>query len=248
MDRGQRYRNYQKTLTAAIGVSIGVHLVALAWLKLEVPSFDDPEPGRSLQIVELPDDWDEQAIDVVQLETAFADAPTGETTGAAATSARVELPEPGAAGADETVAAFESLADLPSAAPEAPAMTLALAEASPAPVMEVALARSNRGVIQRTSSGGASGPSGFDFIATSDAARDAERERGGGGMGGIGGPGISIQGGGGHCPTWGGIPLIGPSSGLGGIPMGGKGRGIIGARPPTAEAINRFAPGIGRGY
>ena len=57
-------------------------------------------------------------------------------------------------------------------------MAMTLAEA--VPVAEVTLARANRGVIQRSASGGAGGSSGFDFIATSDAARDAERSRGGG--------------------------------------------------------------------
>lgn len=247
MDRAQG-RTYRRTLAAAVGVSVAVHLAALAWLKLTVPTFDDPEPGRSLQIVEIADDWDEQAIDVVQLETALDLSPTAEADGRSSDPDPVEMTEPDAAGSDVAVAALAPVADLFGAAPVGPTMTLALAEAAPAPVMEVALARSNRGIVRRTSAGGASGPSGFEFIATSDAARDAERERGGGGSGRIGGPGVSIIGGG-NCPTWGGIPLILPrTGGLGGVPMEGKGRGIIGARPPTAEAINRFGPRIGGGF
>jgi hypothetical protein len=126
-------------------------------------------------------------------------------------------------------------------------MSLSLAEATP--IAQVTLARANRGVILRASGGGAAGESGFDFTATSDAARDAERSRGGGGWGGNGGIGIGIIGGGdGHCPTWGGVPFIGPSRGLGGFGSGYDGTGIIGARPPTSEAINRFGPRIGGGY
>lgn len=247
MDRGQRYRSYQKTLTAAIGVSVGLHLVALAWLKLDVPKFDEPEPGRSLQVVELPKEWEETAIEVVQLETSLAFEPTGAADGASATSAQVELPDPGAAGAETTVAAVVPMDALPSAAPNAPSMTLALAEATPTPNVAAALPRSNRGVIRRVSTGGAAAESGFDFIATSDAARDAERERGGGGWGGTGGPGISIMGGGGHCPTWGGVPFVPPMGTIGGIPNAPKGMGMIGRRPPNSEAINRFGPRLGSG-
>ena len=45
MDRGQRYKTYQKTLATAVGISVALHVIALVWLKLEVPAFDDPEPG-----------------------------------------------------------------------------------------------------------------------------------------------------------------------------------------------------------
>ena len=240
MDRGKSHRTYRRTLTIAIGLSVAVHLVALAWLKLTVPVFEETEPGRALQIVELADDWDEQAIDVIPLETALDLSPTAEAAGGSTGSAGPEGLAPGAAGAEPAVAAPAPVTDLPDAIPSRPAMTLALAEVEAEPVMEVALARSSRGVIQKTASAGASGPSGFDFVATSDAARDAERESGGGDRGGIGAGG---------CPTWGGIPLfVPPTGGLGGVPMQGKGRGILGARPPTSEAINRFGPRLGGGF
>ncbi|MDH3733951.1 MAG: hypothetical protein OEU54_10475 [Gemmatimonadota bacterium] len=249
MDRGQRQRTYRRTLIAAIGISVGVHLVALAWLKLDVPVFEDREPGRALQIVDIPDEWEENALDVVVLESGGAfEATIAEPADASPTSARVDAPVDGAGGADAAPAAIVPLNALPGAAPGEPSMTLAFADATPTPAVEMALPRSNRGVIRRASTGGAAGESGFDFIATSDAARDAERERGGGGWGGIGGPGVSIIGGGdGHCPTWGGVPFVPPMGSIGGIPNAPKGRGVIGMRPPTSEAINRFGPRIGSG-
>lgn len=247
MDRAQRYQAQRKVLAVAIGISVGAHVAALTWVKLSVPTFDEGDESRSLQVLQLPDAWDNVALEVVPLETAISSAPSGALEGASATSAQVDLPEPGAAGADAAVAAIIPLSDLSGAAPNAPSMTMELAEA--APIAEVTLARANRGVIRRSSSGGAGGSSGFDFIATSDAARDAERSRGGGGRGGPGGIGVGVIGGGGHCPTWGGVPFADPfGGGLGRVPSMGPGMGIIGARPPTSEAINRFGPRVGGGF
>jgi hypothetical protein len=246
MDRGQRYQAQRRILAVAIGISAGVHIAALAWVKLSVPTFEDGQEQRALQVLELPDQWDRSAIEVVPLETVVSSALSGALDGASATSAQVDLPEPGAAGAEAAVAAIVPLSELSGAAPNEPVIAMALAEA--APVVEVTFARANRGVIKRSASGGAGGSSGFDFIATSDAARDAERARGGGGSGGPGGIGVGVIGGGGHCPTWGGVPFVDPTGGRrGGVPTMGPGMGIIGARPPTAEAINRFGPRIGGG-
>ncbi|MFV1987398.1 MAG: hypothetical protein ACC682_08950 [Gemmatimonadota bacterium] len=247
MDRRQRARSYRTTLGVAIGISVGVHILALAWVKLSVPTFDEPQQSRALQVLDIPNVWENSALEVVPLEAAIAFAPNGALEGASASSARVDLPEAGAAGADAAVAAIVPMSRLSGAAPNAPAISLSLAEATP--IAQVTLARANRGVILRASGGGAAGESGFDFIATSDAARDAERSRGGGGRGGPGGIGIG-GGGGGYCPTWGGVPLIGPTRGFGGIGIGANnpGLGIIGARPPNSGAINRFGPRISGGY
>ena len=208
MDAGRRDQ-YRKQLTIAIGLSVGVHAIALTALKLGVPDYESEQSGRALQIVEVPSQWEDAAMKVVALESAPSSQADGAAATAEATSAAVESSDPGSAGTGMKVAAIVPLADLPGASPDAPAVSMTRAEA--APIAEVALVSSRRGVIKRTSGGGAAGSSGFDFVATSDAAREAERERGGGGRGGLGGIGVTVIGGGGegHCPTWGGVPLIG---------------------------------------
>ncbi|MDX1394272.1 MAG: hypothetical protein R3195_07775 [Gemmatimonadota bacterium] len=242
MDRAERTRSYRRTLAIAIGVSLGAHLLALAWVRLTVPTFADREEARALRVLDLPDDWEDTAIEVVPLETALAAESGAELEGVTATTATAEAPEPAAGGAELALAAVEPV-DLSAATP-APTLTLEPVEAMP--VAEVAIARSNRGVVLRTG-GGTSASTGIDFIATSGAARDAEREREGDGWGGLGGIGVGVVGGGGDCPTSGGVPFINPFGGSGGVPTTGPGMGIIGARPPTTGAINRFGPRIGGG-
>jgi len=208
MDAGRRTQ-YRKQLTIAIGLSVGVHAVALTALKLHVPDYESETPGRALTVVDIPSEWENAAMEVVALESAPSSQADGAAAAAEATSAAADLADPGSAGAGSKVAALMPLVDLPGASPNAPAVAMTRVEA--APVATVALASTRRGVIKRVSGGGAAGSSGFDFVATSDAAREAERERGGGGRGGLGGIGVTILGGGGeaHCPTWGGVPLIG---------------------------------------
>ena len=181
MDRKEHHKSQQKVLAIAIAVSVGLHAIALAWLTLDVPLIEEREASRPMRVIELPDDWEDAAIEVVPLETALSLAPSGAANSASATSADVEAPAQGAGGADVSSAAFVDLSAEPSMAPNSPSMTLALAEAQPTLAVSTVLPRSNRGVIRRASTGGAAGSSGYGFTATSDAARDAERERGGGG-------------------------------------------------------------------
>ncbi len=98
MDREQRQRSYRKTLGVAIGVSVGLHVAALAWVKLNVPTFGEPQESRALQVLQLPNAWENSALEVVPLESAIVSAPNGALEGASATSAQVDLPEPGAGG------------------------------------------------------------------------------------------------------------------------------------------------------
>ncbi len=247
MDRKAQRDRYRKQMSLAIGVSIGVHAAILGFLKIDVPDVDSLEPRRALQVVEIPDDWQDRGMEVIPLESALAasDAPDGAAAQAEATSARVALPDPGAAGTGATVAAIVPEAALPGLAPSEPALSMTLAVATPAEAPEIVTVRAQRGVILRAGGGGAAGDRGVDFVAASEAAREAERERGGGGLGGAGGIGTTIFGGGGdaHCPT----PGLVPGLGGGGLPIGtGKGMGIIGRRAPTAGAIHRFGPGRSR--
>lgn len=243
----------QRRVAIAIGISIGLHALAFATIKLDVPIIDTANPSRVLQVVEIPDNWAKSAMEVVVLESA-ASTESGAANEASSTSAAVDLSRPGAAGREATVAAIIPLSGLPGAAVGPPAVSMTFAEAIPLARITLA-STARRGVIERTSRAGAAGSTGYDFIAASDAAREAERKRGGGGRGGLGGPGVTLFGGGGdgHCPTWGGIPLIPQIGGRIGAPLSGRGQGIsgfLGARPPGAELINRFGPrvGIGSGF
>lgn len=247
MDRAAYETRYRRWLGIALGVSLGVHAAALAWVELAVPTFESPERARALQVVDLPDDWRDRAIqtvDVVALESAEASAAEGVASEAAATSAPVDATQSGAAGAETRVAAIVPLSSPPGAAPReaSPHLELAAAPALATPVVETR--RANRGIVQREGGGGASAASGYDFVAANDAARDAERERGGAGWGGTGGIGVTILGGGGDCAPGatgaGGIPV---TRGLGGLASGSPARGILGRRAPGGGAINRVLPG-----
>ena len=137
MDREQRHQAQKKVLTVAIGISVGVHVAALAWVKLSVPTFDDRPATRALRVLELPDAWENAAIEVIPLETMVSSAPSGALEGASATSAQVDLAEPGAAGADAAVTAIVPLSELSGAAPYTAVIQLKAAMIPPNLVAEV---------------------------------------------------------------------------------------------------------------
>lgn len=228
MNREKHRQADRKRVFIALGVSAAVHAAALATLKLDVPTFAEAERSRALEVVELSDRWEDRATQVIALETATAVevAETSEGAGTqttSATSARVEVAEPGAAGVETTVAALIDLVGDPGAAQGEPSLDLSIVEAESAAPVVVAVAprRANRGIVRRESGGGAAGSTGFDFVASSDAARDRERERGGNGFGGFGGIGVSVIGGGVDCDA--------PNGGLTGL-----------GRPTFGGAINRI--------
>lgn len=239
MTRHERIGLYRRRLVIAIGISAGLHAAALALVELAIPTIEPDTGSRPLRVVELPDDWEDSAIEVVALETARY-TETAESAGAgdapAAPETGTETPAPSAL----------PRAVAPSASPNPHALNTA--PASAAPIIEIALPRSNRGVIRR--SGGDAPEPALRFVAASEAALRAERDRdtdarGRDGREGIGFE-IMIPGMGGGACSGGSIPILPqPSAGLGGVPMAGKGRGIIGARPPGGEAINRVGPPIG---
>lgn len=233
MERAMRRRGDRRRMGIALVASAAAHALVFGFVKLHVPGPEEAEGHRPLQVIELRDAWRERAVEVVALESAVE--PSGEA-GAETASAAPEADLPGAlraVGAEAPVG--------PGAAEGAPALSLALLPGTEATTPAIQLPRSNRGVIKRIGGGGARGNGGYDIVAASEAAREAERERGGNGWGGTGGIGVTI-GGGGDCDTPGVIPGLGLPSGLGGLP-GGNGRGIIGRRPGGGGAINRVLPG-----
>jgi len=237
-----------------MGISVGVHVLAFTTLTIEIPTFGGSGSNRALEVVELRDLWADRALQVVTLETApKSRAPSGAATQSAATSARVEASQSGAGGDATPVTVIIPKASVPGGAPNEPSMHVTLASATVTSTPRIATRPSNRGIIRRSESrdvvrtatrGSAGAQGGFEFVAASDAAREAERERGGNGWGGLGGIGTTILGGGGECPPDHG-PGIGPLGGFGGVPTTGKGLGIIGRRPPGGAAINRLGPSRG---
>ncbi len=252
MDRGRDHDRYGRALGIALLLSIAFHVALLSLLDVDIVVPDSDDSRRAPELIDLSDAWVDQPLEVITL---VSDRPSGVADQSEATSARAEAVEPGAAGADAAVAAILPNPGLPGAAAGNPGLSLDLAEAVPS--AEIAVARSNRGVVLRSGGGGALGDEGMDFVAASDAAREAERRRGGGGRGGLGGIGEAILGGGGegYCPPWhdhglGGGDMFGPhgpapplgGGGAFGLPRTGPGRGIVGRRPPGGEAINRRLP------
>lgn len=245
MNRTDARDVYRKRMALAIGASIGVHALVLANVTLDLPTFAGDAEPRALRMVELPDDWQATALEVVSLESSVPADIALETAGASARAAAAETPAPAAAATTPRPApiALEGTAARP--ATNSPALELTPAVETDAATPEIG-ARPARGIVLRAGAG-ETGYTGLDFHAASDAARDAEEDERGGARPGRG-IGISIHGPG-ACPTGGAMPLIGGNGGLGGVPMTGKGMGIIGARPPGGEAINRAAPPLtgGRG-
>jgi len=240
MDRRDARETWQKRMALAIGASIAAHAVALSIVRLELPVLVPGDAPRPLRLVELPDEWRASALEVIPLESALESAAASGAP--SAPRARPHTPAPSGS---EAVPARLATRPTASAATTAAALDLTPAAESAAPAAEIAAARPARGIVLRADAAEA-GHGGLDFYAASDAAREAEDERGGASRGGRG-VGISIAGPGGHCPTGGGIPAIGIGGGLGGVPTIGKGMGILGARPPNRGAINRFGPQIGPG-
>ncbi len=238
MNRTVYRERYRKRLSVALLVSIAAHVAVLAFLKVNVPPI--PERERATQLIELADVWQDRPLEVVRLSTLPADAATDP----GGSSAKAEASEPGGAGAQVTAAAPKARLILAATAPSATELSLALAEE--VSVASVTFENSRRGVVLRAGGGGAAGDVGLDFDAASDAARDAERRRGGGGLGGSGGIGVTIFGGaGGDCDTPGGFGLPGiggRAGGLGSLPGSGIGRGLIGRTGGFGSAINRVAP------
>ena len=227
MNRERHRQADRKRVLVALAVSVAVHAAALATLKLDVPSLGESEAARALRVIDI-SDWEDQATEVIALESAVQMPDGAGAVTTSATSARAEATEPGTAGVETTVAALIDIVGDPGAAPGEPALDLEIVEAPSSTPIVVATAprRANRGIVRREGGGGASGETGFDFVASSDAARERERERGGNGFGGTGGIGVTILGGGVDCNT--------PSSGL----LGGFGLG----RPSVGTAINRIGP------
>jgi len=228
MNRERHRLADRKRVLIALGVSVAVHAAALTTLKFDVPTFAQTDGSRPLQLVDLSDSWEDRATQVIALESAqrLPDGAAAET--AASTSAEFPISEPGAAGVSTTVAALTDMVGDPGLAPGKPGLELALIEATTTSPVIVAVAkrRANRGIVRRDGGGGATGEQGFDFVASSEAARERERERGGNGWGGLGGIGVTVLGGGGvDCPT--------PYGAIGAYPGGGSGFG----------AINRIGPG-----
>ncbi len=252
MDRRRDHGRYSRALGIALLLSIAFHVALLSLLDLDIAVPDSDDSRRAPELVDLADTWVDSPLEVITL---VSDRASGAADQSEAASARAEATEPGAAGADAAVAAILPDPGLPGAAAGDPGLSLDLAEAIPS--AEITLTRANRGVVLRSGGGGALGDDGMDFVAASDAAREAERRRGGGGRGGLGGIGEAILGGGGEgfCPPWHDHGLIGPDMfgphgpappfGGGqvfGLPRSGSGRGIVGKRPPGGEAINRRLP------
>lgn len=239
MDRSEARRADRRRLAVALGASVAIHALVLWRGTLELPSAETAPRGRGLEVVELPDAWRDAALEIVTLETVRsarsggAAAPAGErATSVPAREKTASLP---------ARTAVPALVTAPVAVAERPVLDLAPAADPAMPVPDPAYARSGRGIVSRTDAPGAEF-GGIELTAASAAARDAEREerREDGRGRGIG---ISIRGPGmgGSCPG-GLVPAIGIGGGLSGVPTIGKGKGIIGARPPNAGAINRSAP------
>ena len=239
----ERYRN---RLGVALLVSIAAHVAFLVLLKVDVPPVPERDRERATQLIELADVWQDRPLEVVRLSTPPADASSAAdaATDSRGSSAKAEASEPGDAGAQVTVAASKARPIL--AGPAASATELSLALAEEVTVASVTFKNARRGVVLRAGGGGAAEDVGLDFDAASDAARDAERRRGGDGRGGAGGIGVTIFGGAGvDCDTPGsfGLPGIsGRAGGLASLPGSGTGRGLIGRTGGFGSAINRMAP------
>ncbi|MCG8470171.1 MAG: hypothetical protein MJB57_18500 [Gemmatimonadetes bacterium] len=263
MDRERRRSAHRKRLLIALGVSAGVHAAVFSAVTLDVPAWQAPESDRALRLVEweLDDEWTTRAIRIVEETSAYG-------TTSARESSRGKADAPGAVGIGAITTAIVPDDALPSLAPDAPALALTMATADAPQTIPLMAARpTNRGLVVR--GGGATGERGFDFEAASDAARAAERAKGGNGVGWLGGAGHEGHGHGpfGECPPgptdlvrpWDGNPGLDEPTGqipfIGGIgnPIGfggrspgigsEKGRGIIGRRPAGGSAINRVIPG-----
>ena len=243
MDRTDAREMYRKRMALAIGASIGVHALVLTSVTLDLPGFGDAEVPRPLRMVELPDDWQATALEVVELESAVPAEVALETAGASASAAAAETPAPAAAATTPRRPAIALEGTIARPATTSPSLELTPAVETAAPTPEIG-ARPARGILVRADAG-EPGYTGLHFHPASGAARDAEEDERGGARPGRG-IGISIHGPG-ACPTDGGVPLIGGNGGLGGVPMTGKGMGIIGARPPGGEAINRAGPPLAGG-
>jgi hypothetical protein len=228
----------------ALLVSVAAHLTLLAFLKVEVPPVPERDRARVTQLIELADVWEDRPLEIVRLSDARTGASSSADVAATASASSVDAqaPDPGADGTRTTLAAFEPTPALAGTAPAAAELSLELAEQIS--VASVSFKSAQRGVVLRAGGGGPAGDVGLDFEAASDAARNAERRRGGG-LGGTGGIGVTIIGGGGDCDTPGsiGVPGIsGRAGGIGSLPRLGTGRGLIGRTGGFGSAINRVAP------
>ena len=242
MERRLRLRKQRRRFAIALVVSVGFHALLFALLKIHVP---DPterrDSARQITLIQLPQDITERPLEVV----ALAELPAGPRTRSdPAASPTTPASDPGVVA--ETIELAATL-ELSGDATGAGELQLAAAEAVEETAMPLRMAQ--RGVVLKRAEGGSSTRlEGVIFRPASRAARDAERDRRGGGIGGLGGIGVTILGGaGGDCNTPNGgstlLPgTLGRPRGLGGLPTIGTAGGIVPA-PSGTGLIDRFVPG-----
>ncbi len=225
MERRLRLRKQRRRFAIALVVSVGFHALLFAFLEIRVPGpTERRDSAREITLIQLPEDVTERPLEVV----ALAELPARDP---GAVTEAVELP-----------ATLELVGD----ARGTGEFQLAAAEA----VEETAipLQRAQRGVVARRAGGSSTRLEGVTFRPASRAARDAERDRRGGGIGGLGGIGVTIIGGlGGDpvCKPRGGTTTLpgtfGRPRGLGGLPTIGTAGGIVPA-PSGTGLIDRAIP------
>ena len=243
MERRLRLRKQRRRFAIALVVSVGFHALLFALLKLHVP---DPterrDSAREITLIQLPQDLTERPLEVV----ALAELPAGPRT-RSDPAASPTTPESDAGVVAETIELAATL-ELAGDATGAGELQLAAAEAVEETAMPLRMAQ--RGVVLKRAEGGSSTRlEGVIFRPASRAARDAERDRRGGGIGGLGGIGVTIIGGlGGDpvCKPRGGTTTLpgtlGRPRGLGGLPTIGTAGGIV-PTPSGTGLIDRFVPG-----
>lgn len=226
MDRTMRRGRDRATTGLALLLSVAAHAALFAWVRLDVDAAAEPPPERTAAPRAAPRAWVERPLEVVRVQPTAGEG--------AEAPARSPDPAPGAvalrhraadpAGASGTLSAALPLRPAPAQTargldltPVAAGPTGGAALGEDAAAGEITRAGARRGVILRDPSGGGTARGAWDFTAASEAAREAEKRRGGRESGdeGIGG----IIGGGGRCPTPGGaLPFFGPRDGPGEAP------------------------------
>lgn len=245
MNRALYRERHRKTFGVALLVSVAAHLTVLTLLKVDLPPVPERDRARATPLIELADVWDDRPLEVVRLSP--APTPVASAADVPATTAvsfpDAQAPDGGAGGLRPTLAALGPSPGLSSTA--GGANELSLEPAEEIEVARVSFQSTRRGVVLRAGGSDPARDAGLDFAAASDAAREAERSRGGG-VGGTGGIRVTIIGGGGDCDARGSIGLPGISGragGIGSLPLLGPGRGLIGRTGDFGSAINRVAPG-----